>query len=61
MFGICGHRWIETERFTAPPQAVLESKSTQEALERLVWGITTIILTCKDCGDMKSLEVKGNK
>jgi hypothetical protein len=53
------HQWVETERsFTPPVGAMNASGISSHALERLLWGITSIVLTCS-CGDKKVIEVKG--
>lgn len=62
MFGHT-HEWRETERTMTPGVAAPNGWSieggTRETVERLLWGITSIVLTCATCGDKKVVEVKG--
>ena len=61
MFKRCSHQWVETERVTTPPSLMTGASGSSYAIERLVWGITSIVLTCTLCGDKKVVEVKGTK
>jgi len=56
------HMWAESERMVArPPQRwTLENyKGDARTLERLTYGVTTIVLTCSLCGDKKTQEILG--
>lgn len=34
--------------------------ATRETTERLLFGITTIMLRCGTCGELKTVEIKGD-
>jgi len=63
------HEWSEKERCYAPPAGIKAtdvSGSNTEALRQLLdynkacaFGITTIILECGICGDLKTTVVYG--
>jgi hypothetical protein len=54
------HVWEETERIVTPPGSHSKMNGSSDAVERILWGITSIVLTCKQCGDKKVVEVKGH-
>lgn len=57
-----GHKWAETERLKAPPAAGSHkfTRCSEHMYERLVFGVTVIVLTCASCGDKKTIEVLGH-
>lgn len=56
------HQWTETERVTAPPfGGRMQGMDDAYLIERLALGVTTIIMTCSECGDKKTIEVLGGK
>ena len=59
MFERCSHQWKETERAHTDPAYVGSASGSPQAIERLLWGITSIVLTCALCGDKKVVEAKG--
>ena len=63
MFSRHEHSWKETERIICPPINMAGGSISgylPYTVERLVWGITTIVLTCEKCGDKRYVEMKGN-
>jgi len=55
------HQWLEAERAYAPPVCG-EFKSgslTQELARMVLFGCTTIILRCKECGALKTTSIPG--
>ena len=53
------HRWEESERFYAPPRHPINVKNIDvELMNRLVFGVTTIIYKCH-CGDIRTEEILG--
>lgn len=60
MFDRHKHNWKETERIVCKPVAITrwDGWGDSNNLERILWGITSIVLTCH-CGDKKVVEVKG--
>jgi hypothetical protein len=57
------HVWEEKERFYAEPVRRKFNLTSvfQEELERLLFGVTTIIYKCKNCPEVKRVEILGKK
>jgi hypothetical protein len=57
----CRHNWVETERFETPGQLkrVSNADGDAESMQRLIFGVTTILYACKKCGAVKTIEVLG--
>ena len=54
------HKWEEVSRhYTEPIHDLSMKNANQEAIERLLWGVTVVILQCITCGDKKSVECLG--
>lgn len=41
------HKWKESERLYAPPATTF------------AFGVTTIVLKCEECGDLKTIQAVG--
>ncbi len=52
------HKWVERERFYAPPVAGDVSGTSRIGVERLRFGLTTIAFDCS-CGEMFTQELLG--
>lgn len=59
----CRHKWEESERFFAQRPVELRKISSQydddKTMERLFFGITTILYRCEKCGKPKIVEILG--
>jgi uncharacterized Zn finger protein len=56
------HSWVEVGRTFIPPCPVTSYKGgTSEELFRLLNGYTTVELRCKDCGDVTSRTLTGDR
>lgn len=55
------HKWVEKERFYAPPDRSSwdAKRPTQEFLEAIFFGLTTILYECQGCGKLKTVKVIG--
>lgn len=57
------HLWKERERLTSPRLQITNVEKFQMSermAERLLMGVTTIVLRCEHCGDLKSVEILGS-
>jgi hypothetical protein len=56
------HEWKEQERMIAGPRTFKASTAlvSEYCLERLCFGVTTILFRC-DCGAVKTVEMLGAK
>ncbi len=56
----CFHQWKEYERLKAqPPASITVERGDANTMERLAFGVTSIVLACEKCGDRKVIEIKG--
>lgn len=57
------HSWIEHERFYAPPSSYKweATRMSEDLAQKLVFGLTTIVLLCEKCGDRKTMEIFGKR
>ena len=55
------HYWKETERIVSQPLdgGARVKGCDEDTLQRLVFGVTSIVLTCGECGDKKTVVVIG--
>ena len=55
------HTWEEQERIIAAPIYIAGVKLETDSmtLKKLAMGITSIVLVCPSCGDLKTVEVLG--
>jgi hypothetical protein len=54
------HQWVETERIVAyGMKKGGPFECSMEHVERLMFGITSIVLTCSECGWKRVVESKG--
>jgi len=55
-------KWAETERFYAKKLWTGNvSNASKELVERLTFGVTTILYNCSECNAPKSIEILGEK
>lgn len=56
------HYWAEDHRvFASTTTTELSVKGTSdETVQRLMFGVTTIMLKCSTCGELKTVEVLGD-
>ena len=56
------HNWQEIERFYAPPirEAFTFDGSNQE-INKILFGVTTIVQKCKICNEINKVEILGKK
>lgn len=55
--------WKERERVVVQPmtfESFRVSKCSEEQANRIMFGMTTIVLACVECGDYKAVEVIGS-
>ena len=61
LFG-CEHKWKEAERFYAPPvheRFEMEGAGAGDIVQRMAFGVTTIVSKCETCGDIQKHEILG--
>ena len=58
---MCFHKWEEKERIQTRRMDKFrgEGSMSEYLAERLLLGVTTIVLKCSKCGDVKSKEFLG--
>lgn len=55
------HQWREHGRHHTPPHLNMQkADGPAHTIERLIWGVTVILLKCDTCGDQKVVEMLGN-
>jgi len=55
------HKWTERSRhFNRPELEHFEGKTSKDAMLKMAYGTTTIILRCAVCGNLKTLNVVGD-
>ncbi len=56
------HQWERISATYTPPLKDVKSieRSTEEFANRLVFGLTTVVLRCVVCGDEKIIEATGD-
>lgn len=56
------HQWVEQSRHSVPPvsMGVKVKWCSERFMERMVCGVTVIVLRCADCGDLKTIEMIGD-
>ena len=52
----CKHRYVEDGRAYTPPASQLQSAENvpRDTMERILFGITVIVLRCENCGDVET-------
>jgi len=55
------HKWAERSRhYNAPEVENFNGTTSKDALLKVMFGTTTIILRCAVCGNLKALNVVGD-
>lgn len=57
------HEWTERERIVGEgvKNTVKITNATPYDVERLVFGVTTVVFECKGCGELQTVEAVGRK
>lgn len=56
-----GHKWSEQSRhYNRPELENFEGTTSKDAMLKMAYGTTTIILRCRVCGNLKSQNVVGD-
>jgi hypothetical protein len=56
----CKHKWTEKERFYTGGTSSFKGRvDDDQDIERILFGVTSILYLCEKCGKHRVIEVKG--
>jgi len=63
MIGICKHQWKEISRTYAEPRSgdVEVIRPSRDFLEKIMFGVTTILWECQKCQELRREELLGKE
>lgn len=56
------HKWEEEARWYNPPytRAFEATRASEEMMQKIMFGFTSVEIRCSLCGDMKCVELHGD-